>query len=399
MNPKHEQLITGRSESCFRDDLEANAAAIKANVEGRRIAVIGAAGSIGASVVKSVLRFEPRALALIDISENNLVELVRDLRSSLNVTLPRDFVTLPIAMGSIEFARFFAENEPFDYLFNLAAMKHVRSEKDIYSLTRMIDTNVAFPFEFLEKNPYAFKKVFMVSSDKAANPANLMGATKMAMEKMLLYRSGEQPFSTARFANVAFSDGSLPDGFSRRIAKRQPIAAPNDIRRYFISHQEAGELCVLAAFVGENRDVFFPKLTARSDEKTFAEIAESLLRSHGYEPYLCLSEDEAKRRAEELIKQKKWPCCFFATDTSGEKTFEEFYVSSETVDLNRFQSIGVIQRDANDVDASVVKAFLRFVGTAKTRKDITKADYVRELERIVPTLSHVETGKNLDGKM
>ena len=398
MNPIYEKIITERTESCFQRDIDVNSAAIKDIVAGSRIAVVGAAGSIGSSVAKTILRFAPKALVLIDISENNLVELVRDLRSSPDVKMPEEFSTLPIAMGSVEFNRYFAENKPFDYFFNLAAIKHVRSEKDVYCLIRMINTNVLFMHDFLIDNSYTFKKVFSVSSDKAANPANLMGATKMAMEQTLLYRADEQAFSTARFANVAFSDGSLPYGFLRRIEKRQPLSAPNDVRRYFISHQEAGELCVLSAFTGENRDVFFPKLAEDKDEKTFSTIAEDLLRSLGYEPYICDTEEEARRRTEELIPKKQWPCCFFKTDTSGEKDFEEFFVSSETVDFERFSSIGVIKR-GDDENRVSVENFLKFAKEAKTNKELVKADYVRALEDIVPSLCHIETGKNLDSKM
>ena len=398
MNPFYEKIITERDESCFKTDIENNFNVIRNMVSGSRIALVGAAGSIGSSVVKTILRFAPRALVLIDLSENNLVELVRDLRSSMDVEMPQEFSTLPIAMGSMEFHRYFAESKPFDYFLNLAAIKHVRSEKDIYCLTRMIDTNVLFMHDFLVGNSYKFKKVFSVSSDKAANPANLMGATKMAMEQTLLYRSAEQPFSTARFANVAFSDGSLPYGFLRRIEKRQPLSAPNDVKRYFISHQEAGELCTMSAFGGENRDVFFPKFTEGKDEKTFSRIAEDLLRSLGYEAFLCATEDEAKRRTEELITKKQWPCYFFKSDTSGEKDFEEFYVSAETVDFNRFRTIGVIRR-GDDVNRRSVEKFLGFAKAAKECRALGKADYVRALENLVPTLRHLETGKNLDGKM
>ena len=398
MNPIYEKIITERDESCFKSDIDDNFNNIKSLVAGSRIAVVGAAGSIGAAVAKTLLKFSPKSLVLIDISENNLVELVRDLRSSQNVTMPDEFATLPIAMGSLEFNRYFAENRQFDYLFNLAAIKHVRSEKDVYCLIRMLNTNVLYMHNFLINNPYKFKKVFAVSSDKAANPANLMGATKMAMEQTLLYRAGEQEFSTARFANVAFSDGSLPYGFLKRIEKRQPLAAPNDIRRYFISHQEAGELCIMSAFTGENRDVFFPKFAEKKDEKTFSTIAEDLLQHLGYEPYICETEEEARDRTEELIPQKKWPCFFFKTDTTGEKDFEEFFVSEERVDLKRFNSIGVIKRDA-DENREAIEKFLNFANSAETDKQLTKSDYVKALEGVVPTLKHIETGKNLDSKM
>lgn len=393
-----EQIITKRTESCFKQDIEDNFNALKDIVQGSRIAIIGGAGSIGSAVVKTILRFSPAGIVIFDLSENNLVELVRDLRSSKDVKIPQDFSTLPIGMGTIEFSRYFEENRPFDYFFNLAAMKHVRSEKDIYCIMRMLDTNVIFLHDFLTKNPYKFKKVFSVSSDKATNPANLMGATKMAMEQALLYRSEIQPFSTARFANVAFSDGSLPYGFLKRIEKRQPISAPCDIRRYFISHQEAGELCSLSAFLGENRDVFFPKFEKSKDEKTFSEIAIELLRAMNYEPFICDSEEEAKNKAEELIKQKKWPCYLFNSNTDGEKDYEEFYSDNEELDLLKFKSVGIIKR-GSEMNREAFEKFLEFAKFAKTDKNITKGDYLRELQLLIPGFNHVSTGKNLDEKM
>jgi FlaA1/EpsC-like NDP-sugar epimerase len=348
--------------------------------------------------VKTVLRFRPKALSLIDLSENNLVELVRDLRSSPGVHLPAEFETLPIGLGSLECSRYFRESPPFDYLLNLSAIKHVRSEKNIYCLMRMLDTNVVFLHDFLRDNPYRFRKVFSVSSDKAANPANLMGASKLIMEQMLLAHATEHRFSTARFANVAFSDGSLPYGFLRRIEKRQPLSAPRDVRRYFISHQEAGELCVLSCTLGENCDVFFPTLVDGQDERAFSQIAVDLLESLGYEPVECASEQEATSRADELISRKKWPCYFFESDTTGEKEYEEFYTEGEQLDLNRFQNIGVIKRAPLEHTGSV-NEFLEFCRTARTDPHVTKHDYVRAIFKAVPTLRHVETGRNLDHKM
>ncbi len=399
MNLQYEYIATGREESGFKADIEQKSEILKDRIGGSRIAIVGAAGSIGSSVVKTLLRFKPSGMVLIDLSENNLVELVRELRSTQNVTVPGDFSTLPIGMGSIEFNRYFVEQPQFDYFFNLSAIKHVRSEKDIYCLMRMIDTNVLFMHDFLKQNPYKFKKVFSVSSDKAANPANLMGASKMIMEQVLLSRAETQSFSTARFANVAFSDGSLPYGFLERIAKRQPLAAPSDIRRYFISHQEAGELCVLSCMTGENRDVFFPKMSAKKDEKTFAEIAEKLLHALGYKPELCASDTEARERAEELIAQKKWPCCFSPSDTDGEKPFEEFHTATENVDLEFLPNIGVVKRDGSEYDPDQLDKFLTFAAAAKTNPIVTKDDYIREMSLTVPGLSHIATGKNLDRKM
>ncbi len=395
---RHEKLITGRNVSFFQNDVFSNTQELNDVISGARIAIVGAAGSIGTAVVKIILRYKPAALSLIDINENNLVEVVRDLRSSESITMPKDFKTLPVGLGTVEYNRYFKDSEPYDYFINLSAIKHVRSEKDIYCLMRMIDTNAVFLYEFLISNPYRFKKVFSVSSDKAANPANMMGASKMVMEKVLMSQSQEQPFSTARFANVAFSDGSLPFGFLHRIQKQQPISAPNDVKRYFISHQEAGELCVLSCFLGENRDVFFPKFTGRKNEKTFSQIAVDLLEMLGYEPLECDSEQEAKSIAKELIPQKKWPCYFFKTDTSGEKEYEEFYVTGENLDMDCFENIGVIKRGGfSDIDS--LESFIQFCAQAKKNSSISKQDYVDAMKKIVPSLYHVETGNNLDQKM
>lgn len=398
MNLQFEYILTGRRGSLFASDMQNFAFELQEKIKGSRIAVIGAAGSIGSSVVKTLLSFRPAGISLIDLNENNLVELIRDLRSSDGVTIPRDFTTMPIGLGSIEFNRYFDETEPFDYFFNLSAVKHVRSEKNAYCLIRMIETNAIFLYDFFRQIPYKFKKVFSVSSDKAANPANLMGATKMIMEKILMSHSDMQTFSTARFANVAFSDGSLPYGFIERINKQQPLSAPNDVKRYFISHQEAGELCVLAGIVGDNRDVFFPKLISGKDEKTFSQIAVDYLEALGYEAVECGSEKEAKSRMTELIPQKKWPCYFFKSDTTGEKDYEEFYTTNEKLDMNKCTNIGVIKRDAFD-ESDKLGEFISFFRQAKVDPKITKTDYVNAILKIVPSLQHFETGKNLDHKM
>lgn len=393
----YEHLATGREHSVFAEDLEDHRAALREQIRGSRIAIIGAAGSIGFSVVRSVLEFEPAGVALIDLSENNLVEIVRELRSSRHVSVPEEFLALPLGIGSVECTRFFQETAPFDYILNLSAMKHVRSEKDVYCLARMIDTNVLFLHDLLEDIPYEFRKFFSVSSDKAANPANLMGASKMIMEEMLCCQ--RRRFSTARFANVAFSDGSLPHGFLQRIEKRQPISAPSDVKRYFMSHQEAGQICLLSCMLGENADVYFPKLEEHRNEMTFSEIAVKLLSQLGYDPVLCDSEDEAKKRVSELVGQGKWPCYFFKTDTTGEKPFEEFYSTSEKLDLTTYKRIGVVKRPAGGNRAARIEAFFEFSRRAKLDRGVTKADYVREMQKIVPGLNHIETGKNLDQRM
>ena len=394
----YEYLATGRKTSFFSQDVENNSELLKDKIGNSRVAIIGAAGSIGSSVVKGILQFGPAGLALVDINENNLVEVIRDCRSSPDILVPDDFSVLPIGLGSVEFTRFFRESKPFDYVLNLSAMKHVRSEKNVYCLARMIDTNVCYLVEFLEGLGYRLKNFFSVSSDKATNPANLMGASKMVMENVLLCQE-EQPFSTARFANVAFSDGSLPYGFLKRIEKRQPIAAPRDVKRYFISHEEAGQICLLSSMLGENGDIYFPKLREKIDERTFSEIAVRLIEQLGYEVYECSDENEAKQKFDDLCADKKWPCFFLDSDTTGEKDREEFYNAGETLDLESYKHIGVIKHSSNDIDKKAVAEFLQFVHKAKTDSSVTKSDYVREFQKVVPTLKHVETGKNLDRKM
>lgn len=394
----YEYLATGRETSIFDTDIEAKRDELADAIGGSRVAIIGAAGSIGFSVVKCLLDFNPAAMTLIDLSENNLVEIVRELRSSDDLVVPNDFAALPLGLGSVECTRFFKETTPFDYILNLSAIKHVRSEKDVYCLARMMDTNVLFLHDLLQDLPYDLRKFFSVSSDKAANPANLMGASKMVMEEML--RAQNRPFSTARFANVAFSDGSLPHGFLQRIEKRQPLSSPNDVKRYFMSHEEAGQICVLSCVLGAYADVFFPQLEEGLNEKTFSEIAVALLNQLGFEPVECATEDEAKAKAKELIPHKKWPCFFFQSDTTGEKAFEEFYSKGETLDHSTFESIGIVKREPADESMSkAVGDFIAFARTAKNDLKVTKADYVREVLKVVPGLDHVEKSKNLDQKM
>ncbi len=392
-----ERLATGRETSLFEADFQDNRMELSARIDGARIAVIGAAGSIGFSVVRNLLRCRPGALTLIDLSENNLVEVTRALRSSSDLRPPDAFEALPIGLGSLECARFFRESPPFDDILNLSAMKHVRSEKNIYCLMRMIETNVLAPEEFINTLPYAPRRYFSVSSDKASNPANLMGASKRLME-MALGASG-QDYSTARFANVAFSDGSLPYGFLKRLEMDQPLSAPRDVRRYFMSHDEAGQICVLSCMLGRRGDVFFPKLEQGLHEKRFDAIAVELLAMLGYEAVECASEDEARRRVPELKGQKKWPCWFFDSDTTGEKDCEEFYTSDETPDFSRFRSVGIVHHEPDADEAQRYRAFADFARRARQDPTLTKADYVEAMRQAVPGLRHEERSRHLDQKM
>jgi nucleoside-diphosphate-sugar epimerase len=423
-----------RSKSLFDEDMAAHRGAVHDAVAGARILVIGAAGSIGCAFVKQLIPYRPGALHLVDISENNLVEVVRDLRSAPPaLPLPEDFRTFPVALGSEEFERLLAAQRDYDYVVNFSALKHVRSEKDPFSLMRMYNTNVLYVKRLLKALAgTGVRKHFSVSSDKAANPANVMGATKIFMERILLAYSDRVAFSTARFANVAFSDGSLLHGFLQRLAKRQPFAAPYDVKRYFISHEEAGQLCLLSCFLGENRDIYFPKLDEGADLLTFSEIAVLVLEAYGLEPDLCASEDEAKEKAElirdrapiiipgvsasaplvedatkalnreigalSLIKKIKWPCYFFASDTTGEKPYEEFYTAADRVDLERYRNVGVISQPPWTDRARIERALAAFEAIRRGAQ-WRKEDMVEAIRIIVPELSHEETGRNLDQKM
>ena len=394
----YERLATGRDESLFAGDIQRHDSDLHRALEGRRVAVIGAAGSIGSALVRRFVDYDPEHLALIDISENNLVEVVRDLRSCPGLQLPKSLTTLSIGLGSPEFVRYFADSEPFDFIFNLCAIKHVRSERDPYGIARMIDTNILFLDDFLAGLPYDLHHLFSVSSDKAAAPASLMGASKYGMELVLQRNCERHPFSTARFANVAFSDGSLLQGFLKRIEKRQPIAAPKGIRRFFMSHREAGELCLLAGVLGSNREIFFPLLEGGRNEKSLPEIAVATLEKAGYEAVECESEEESKTRISELIEKQKWPCYFATSATSGEKPFEEFHTESDPVDTSRFEAVGVLESRAASVDTGALDAFMDFARRAR-EQSVSKAEYVSAFRKLLGEFDHIETGRNLDEGM
>jgi FlaA1/EpsC-like NDP-sugar epimerase len=334
----------------------------------------------------------------VDISENNMVELVRDLRSTVGYG-SGEFKTFAIDCGSIEFEALCKNEGPYDYVFNLSALKHVRSEKDPYTLMRMIMVNVFNTIKTLRlASKMGAKKYFCVSTDKAANPVNMMGASKRIMEMFLMRESLTQKISMARFANVAFSDGSLLHGFNQRFAKKQPFCAPNDVRRYFVTPQESGELCLLSGLLGNNRDIFFPKLSEKLHLITFSEIAVRYLRERGYEPYECESEDEARDKAEELIANKQWPCYFFNSETTGEKDFEEFFTDNEDLDMERFDTVGVIKNQA-DFDEAKLDEFMDGIEALRNKGTWTKDDIVTLYFGLLPEFAHKETGKYLDQRM
>jgi FlaA1/EpsC-like NDP-sugar epimerase len=349
-------------------------------------------------VTKEIFKRNPKKLHVVDISENNMVELVRDIRSSLGY-IDGEFATFALDIGSIEYDAFIKADGKYDYVLNLSALKHVRSEKDPFTLMRMVEVNVENTDKtLLQSIENGVKKYFCVSTDKAANPVNMMGASKRIMEMFLMRRSLQIPISTARFANVAFSDGSLLHGFNQRIQKRQPLSAPNDIKRYFVTPKESGELCLMSCLLGENRDIFFPKLSDKLHLITFSDIAVKYLENLGYEPYLCKTEEEARELAKTLPDQGKWPCYFFESDTTGEKDFEEFFTDKETLDMDRFQNLGVIKNEAI-FDEAKLTHFENSIRDLKAKRSWRKEDLVELFFYMIPDFGHKETGKYLDSRM
>jgi len=382
----------------FSRNVEREKDRLAERVDGATFLVLGGAGSIGQQVVREIFARKPGSLHVVDISENNLVELVRDLRSSLGY-IPGDFKTLPLDCGSPEFDSFLKARKPYDYILNLSALKHVRSEKDPYTLMRMIRVNIlntesTVAYAIRSKS----RKYFAVSTDKAVNPANAMGATKRVMELCLLRASRQVPVSTARFANVAFSDGSLLHGFRMRLQKRQPIAAPRDVRRYFMTAEEAGQICLMSCLLGDNRELFFPKPGQELLLTDFPGIATRFLNSQGYEVEACSTEEEARRRIDELLPRKKWPCYFFDSDTQGEKEAEEFFSPDEDVDLDRFLDIGVI-RNPLPADFTRVEEFLAGIQKLLDAGRWDKGDLAELLLRTVPEFQHKAAGRSLDDRM
>lgn len=390
--------LLGRREPLFAADIAVRETVLRELVSKSRFLVIGGAGSIGQAVTREIFKRNPAALHVVDISENNLVELVRDVRSTLGY-IDGDFRTFAIDCGSHEY-KALANAEPrYDYIFNLSALKHVRSEKDPFTLMRLIEVNILNTLSTISQaRASGTKNYFCVSTDKAANPVNMMGASKRIMEMFLMRESLTLPISTARFANVAFSDGSLLHGFNQRFAKRQPISAPNDVRRYFVTPQESGELCLMSGLLGDNRDIFFPKLSEQLDLVRFSDVAVRYLQGLGYEPYECDSEEEARGRSEELINQKRWPVYFFASDTTGEKDFEEFFTSSEDLDMQRFETIGVI-KNTPAFDEDKLDHFITHIDEIKRASTWDKPEIVELFNYMIPDFQHKETGKYLDARM
>ena len=392
--------LIGRDSELFSSDIVSHEDALKIIIQKSRFLIIGGAGTIGQSVTREIFKRDPRILHVVDISENNMVELVRDLRSTEGYG-SGEFKTFAIDCGSLEFEALVNDQGPYDFVFNLSALKHVRSEKDPFTLMRMIIVNIFNTLKTLRMSrEMGAKKYFCVSTDKAANPVNMMGASKRIMEMFLMRESLTQDISMARFANVAFSDGSLLHGFNQRFLKRQPFSAPNDVRRYFVTQQESGELCLLSGLLGENRDIFFPKLSEKLHLITFSEIAKSYLKERGYKPYECQSEKEARDKAEELIAKKCWPCYFFTSDTTGEKDFEEFFTDKEDLDMKRFETVGIIKNKPT-FDEAKLDEFMVGIDSLREIGIWTKEDIIKLYFGILPEFSHThkETGKYLDQRM
>ena len=390
--------LINRTSTLFEEDINTYEEELISIVSSSRFLVIGGAGSIGQAVTKEIFKRFPKVLHVVDISENNMVELVRDIRSTIGYG-EGDFKTFAIDCGSIEFEALIKSEGPYDYVFNLSALKHVRSEKDPFTLMRMIMVNIFNTTKTLKlASEHGAKKYFCVSTDKAANPVNMMGASKRIMEMFLMRESITNQISMARFANVAFSDGSLLHGFNQRFSKHQPFSAPNDVTRYFLTPKESGELCLISGLMGKNRDIFFPKLSEKLHLITFSEIAINYLKAKGFEPHECSSEDEARENIENLILKKKWPCYFFKSDTTGEKDFEEFYTDNETLEMDIFKSIGIIKNEPI-YDNDKLNEFINKIDFIRLKGNWSKNDILELYFSLLPDFAHKETGKYLDQKM
>lgn len=393
------KYVTMRSQSMFINDIDANSSILSEKIEGKSVLVIGGAGSIGSSYIRAILPFKPRSLVVVDINENALAELTRDLRSTKGMYVPNDYIPYPMDFASSVFRKMFIARGGFDIVANFSAHKHVRSEKDIYSVEALVRNNVLnakILLDLLERYPP--EEYFCVSTDKAANPVNIMGASKRIMEDLIFSYSDKFPVKTARFANVAFSNGSLPAGFLARISKFQPLSAPSDVKRYFVSPEESGQICMLSCMLGNNREIFFPKLK-ESQMMTFDAIATSLLQEHGFEVLCCSSDAEAIEKAEALKNgSKQYPVHYALSDTSGEKSFEEFYTESETIDMERFSALGVIVGKGipNRADAAFL---LEKLNAVFAKEEIYKDEVVAIIQSYLPNFEHIEKGRSLDSKM
>lgn len=391
--------VTHRESSMFYPDIEANKAELIKRIEGKNVLVIGGAGSIGSSYIRALLPFKPAKLVVVDTNENGLTELTRDLRSTYGMYVPEDYRTYPLSFADPVFEKIFRAEQGFHIVANFSAHKHVRSEKDVYSVEALLNNNVLNARKLLDLLvEFPPEHFFCVSTDKAANPVNIMGASKRIMEDMIMSYSDKFKITTARFANVAFSNGSLPAGFIERLMKRQPLSSPSDVKRYFVSPEESGQICMLACMLGKNREIFFPKL-GEEQMLTFSSIADKFLTMLGYEIKYCTSEEDARKFAAEMPRDSKvYPVYYFKSDTTGEKGYEEFFVPGEHLDMDRFRSLGIIDmvipRPKQELDD-----FLTGLTATLKSPDVTKAQIVAMMQQYLPNFNHEEKGKNLDQKM
>ena len=391
--------VTGRPISMFEADIQANKEILTAEIKGKKVCVIGGAGSIGSSFIKAVLRFEPASVVVVDLNENGLAELVRDLRSTEGLYVPDEFRCYTLNFADPIFERIFREEKGFDIVANFSAHKHVRSEKDKYSVQALIENNDIKAKKLMDLLcVYPPKHFFCVSTDKAVNPSNIMGASKRIMEDLVMAYNTHFKVTTARFANVAFSNGSLPDGWIHRLQKKQPLAAPSDVKRYFVSPEESGQICMFACILGNGGEVFFPKL-GEDQMLTFSAICDDFVKAEGLTKVECATDAEAKAKANDIsYDSKEYPVVYFKSDTTGEKAYEEFYVPGEKIDLERFMSLGVVcestRRPMNEVNV-----FFGELERIFQKEDFTKAEIVESIKKFIPNFKHEEKGKNLDQKM
>ncbi len=404
--------VTFRPVSMFEADIKANAEKLTAEIKGKKVCVIGGAGSIGSSFIKAVLRFEPASIVVVDLNENGLAELVRDVRSTNGLYVPDEFRCYTLNFADPIFERIFREEKGFDIVANFSAHKHVRSEKDRYSVQALIENNDIKAKKLMDLlTVYPPKHFFCVSTDKAANPVNIMGASKRIMEDLVMAYNKYFKVTTARFANVAFSNGSLPDGWIHRLQKRQPLAAPSDVKRYFVSPEESGQICMLACILGNGGEVFFPKL-GEDQMLTFSAICDEFVKAEGFEKDLCTTDAEAVLKASQLKDSElttdsklstlnsklKYPVRYFASDTTGEKAYEEFYVPGEKLYMQRFKALGVVEQTSRH-KMDEVNAFFEKLEHIFAKNDFTKAQVVEAIKEFIPSFEHEEKGKNLDQKM
>ena len=398
--------VTFRPVSMFAADIEANKDTLSKEIKDKKVCVIGGAGSIGSSFIKAVLRFKPKSVVVVDLNENGLAELVRDVRSTEGLFVPDEFRCYTLNFADPIFERIFREEKGFDIVANFSAHKHVRSEKDRYSVQALIENNDIKAKKLMDLlTVYPPKHFFCVSTDKAANPVNIMGASKRIMEDLVMAYNKYFKVTTARFANVAFSNGSLPDGWIHRLQKKQPLAAPSDVKRYFVSPQESGQICMLACILGKGGEVFFPKL-GEDQMLTFSAICDDFVKANGLEKQECSSDAEAKKEAAALDSSLftlhsslvKYPVRYFTSDTTGEKAYEEFYVPGEKIDMQRFQALGVVEQTTRH-DMEEVNTFFDDLESIFHKDDFTKADVVNAIKRFIPNFEHEEKGRNLDQKM